>query len=142
MKAVLVEDVLELSQNSKRSAYPKKPGTYLVDDGVSYMVVTIHEADAPEYIPFGFIIPRRSVVKEYERIGERDIDLLQKQLAELNKQQKDTQATLVQHSEAQMRNFKTLDSKMQKGSKEATQQLDLKDLTKLVAVAQKPELIK
>lgn len=92
-------------------------GLYLVDDGFMYYLVSVQN-QATAYIA----IPRENIVKHKQMIGEGGIDLLQRQLAELNKAIKD------------LSEVKTIQSN--------SNDINISDLTKLIAVAQKPELIK
>jgi len=134
MKAILVQDSLKLPISSPRSDYPKKAGLYLVDDGTNYQIVVLDELMTDDMTPYGYMIPRDSVIKEYERIGERDIDLLQKQLAELNKGIMDIGSDLITTED----NLKHAISNIESGS---SSDIDLQGLTKLIAVAQKPDLL-
>lgn len=141
MKAILIEGTVkgELAMYLERSLYPKKNGLYVFDDGVCYMLCDVME----DSVGMTFTIPRDSIIKEYERIGERDIDLLQKQLSELNKQMKDYRSEVADVIESVddglEREFKELKDSISQN--DGGQQIDLSQIAKLVAVSQKPELI-
>jgi len=136
MNALLVQGSLKLPINSLRSEFPKETGLYLVDDGSTFQIVVIDDTMDDDYMPFGFIVPRDSVIKEYERIGERDIDLLQKQLSELNK---GIQDNISDQFDMFNKVLNSLDNGSQKGG---GSNIDLEQIIKLIAVAQKPDLLK
>ncbi len=138
MQGILIEGTVDgdVAMYSDRGLYPKKNGLYLFDDKVGYTLVDVTESTA-SYIG---AVPRDCVIKEYERIGERDIDLLQKQLAELNKgihDVLDMQSDMTPFNEI-MRRL----SELNVSKKNDSQGIDLAGLTKLIAVAQKPDLLK
>jgi len=151
MKAILVKDILSLTPDVVylRESYPKGKGVYLVDDDTVYTLVNI---DSDNVMGITIPLPRDSVVKEYERIGEPDIGLLQKQLSELNKTMNDT-LNAVEAGETNLETiFNALDADMRDGLNElgdkllsqngGSSSMDLASITKLIAVAQKPDLIK
>lgn len=130
MKAIIVDDVIacEAINVYDSEKYPQKDGVYLVDDGVLfYFVMVDYNIATLTNIITATSIPRKCVTKEYEKIGERDVDLLQKQLAELNKGIQDLRVDIDDG----------FSDKMDEGSGS----VNIKDLTKLIAVAQKPELL-
>lgn len=132
MKAFLVNDIIELpvSDMYMINKYPTKVGLYIADDGVMYQLVS-HDG---VMVSFLGSLPRESMIKEYERIVERDIDLLQKQLSELNKNIQDLRNDL---DEGLNEHFDEINTKLNR----STSEMSLSGLTKLIAVAQKPELL-
>jgi len=134
MKAFLVDDFITIKAGTSYLDPDlfkgKKDGIYIIDDTVVYMLVEVINGVGGMSIP----LPRNSIVKEYERIGERDIDLLQIQLSELNDKMQTTEDIMI----SQMGVIKEMLGNADKGSSA----VDLAGLTKLIAVAQKPDLLK
>lgn len=130
MFTVKKELKLKTGETYDITKYPSD-GLFLVDDGTVYLLAIV-ENGAVMTIP----VPREYIVKHKQQIGESGIDLLQKQLAELNKGIIDLRSELDDGlTEAFDEMTRTL-SQNSGGS-----DYDLSDLTKLIAVAQKPELI-
>jgi len=146
MKAVLVQDFIELPVGSLRGAYPKKAGAYLVDDGSMFNIAIIDDNMGDEDYPFCMTIPRYSVIQEYERIGERDVDLLQKQLSECNKGISDNHTYISDKmgevDEAVVDAIEEFKKDLLSSLKGGSSDINIADLTKLIAVAQKPDLLK
>lgn len=150
MKAILVDEKItcQVGDVYNPEFYPKKNGTYIVDDGTMYYFVMI---DFNIELLINTItanpLPRRCVVEQVDKIGQRDVDLLQKQLSELKKGIKDLRDDL---DEGISNRFESLDNQVNNviekqvllgQGKDSSSNIDIKDLTKLIAVAQKPELI-
>jgi hypothetical protein len=126
MKEILVDEVLNIQISSlyNGEVYPKKDGVYLVDDGASYNLMFVNfDRQTNVNAVSGFIIPRNIVVKEHEP----QVDLLSKQLDEISDQ-------------FDMFN-KVLDGLANNNTNNNSNGFDLKEITKMIAVAQKPELL-
>ena len=112
-------------------------GLYLVDDGVAYMLVTVYNGYCTT-----MLVERKYIVKHKQAIGESGIELLQKQLSELNymikKLTETTDSIADDNSDMSWQN-QVLNLLQNHGK---SSDVDLAGLTKLIAVAQKPELIK
>ena len=90
--------------------------------------------------PMFTMMPRDSIVKEFNKIGERDVDLLQKQLAEINKHQQDMDL-MQRNLHTKVVEVLSVSKEIADSSDNCSTPVDIEGLTKLIAVAQKPELI-
>ena len=148
MKAILVDDMIEMKVVDvyNGEAYPKKDGLYMVDDGTMYYFVTVsYDISISTNMVMANPLPRKAIIKEYER----NDDSVQKQLAELNKGIKEiihiTNQIDIDNIDDKIvdtiNEFET--SLVQKITAINTKSdVDLAGLTKLIAVAQKPDLLK
>lgn len=164
MKAILIEGTVkgDPAMYLDRTQYPKKNGLYIFDDGAMYMIVDVIEGS----VGMGFAIPRECIVKDYTQeenqlmANQSKTHNLVEKLIEaveyINDEQSDKSferkvenmlETLGENAEA----FENLNEDIRNGLNELGEklmaqkgggsELKLSDLTKLIAVAQKPELI-
>jgi hypothetical protein len=114
MKAIIVKDELKIDVSSvfDATAYPSD-GIFLVDDGMSYQLAIVSAGAVTT-----LFIPREAIVKEYEKTDET---VIEKELKEIKN---------------------LLKVKKQEKPQHISGDIDFAGITKLVAVAQNPDLIK
>lgn len=83
MKAILVKDVLTLPEMAKRKDFPEESGLYLVDDGKFSALVEITDEMIDDTLPCGYMIPRDSVVKDYEEVSHKTIENIEEAIVAL-----------------------------------------------------------
>ncbi len=144
MKAFLVKEIIKIrlgeSYLDPKLFKNKVDGIYIVDDGIAYMLIEVVNGLGGMTIP----IPRDSIIKDHtpeETLIEHKLEArLAKSLDGLR-----SEVAQVLDNSSDMTQFNLITSKLnevitavQNGG---SSNVDLSDLTKLIAVAQKPELL-
>jgi len=96
-------------------------GNYIVFDGFNENIVIVNDVNMP---PIVSVIPRDTIVKDYQEVHHTDIDNVNDNVLEMYKTLLDVQAKL---------------NTFNNGSKGLE---DTNDILKAIAISQKPELIK
>ncbi len=138
MKTVLIDDEFTLKPADvyNGEAYPKKDGIYAVDDGMThYLVAITFDTTALTNMIYVILLPRKYVIEDYNE--EQDI-YMGKQLRAIQDAINSLEKTIDEQIDIDgvVEAFKTAVSDMKGGD------VDLAGLTKLIAVAQKPDLLK